>query len=53
VVARPGLERGSVTRAKAWSGPARSMAAASSSERGIPSKNVRIIHITSDRLKVR
>jgi hypothetical protein len=53
VVARPGADRGSAILRKAPVTPAPSMYAASSSERGTPSKNARIIQITRERLNVR
>ena len=53
VAARPGADRGRTMRRKDWRRVAPSIQAASSSSRGVASKNERINQTTSERLKVR
>src|SRR5216117_3217163 len=53
VAASPGAASGRLIRKKACQTPAPSICAASSSDRGVALKKLRIIQMTSERLKVR
>ena len=53
VAARPGVDSGMTTRRNVPQMPHPSIQAASSSERGTPAKKLRMVQITSARLKVR